>query len=326
MNGPWQAGHIENGVLVGEDGYLFLVGGNHDVLDHIEGKKSPPSSSFLNYHRNLVQREKWASSRNAGYVHIIFPDKQTVLADKFPRDIRVRLGQSYVEKFDDVRHLVCYPVSELLEYRQGCFLKLDTHLSDLGVSVVAVRVAERLTGKPLQSVLARLVAHLTSKKQVNGDLGSKLSADLTTEEVYLSPWWQPNVFSNGLSGNNGLVDVWHSPGARFPQRLLVFGDSFGRSMSKVLSALFTDVVFARTPFFHVDLVDQMRPDYVITDNAERYLSHVSGDWERPSFHMLPYLGGQQHAQPNERFARAFSAMLSYPRKPYQDFIASFVIA
>ena len=122
-------------------------------------------------------------------------------------------------------------------------------------------------------------------------------------------------------GNNGLTDLRFSFQPLYAKRLLFFGDSFGREACKLLSFFFKEVVFARTPFFHDEIFHAMQPDYVVCENVERYLDSCSLDEQRPWYTLIPMLDARGYAPP-KTFARAFSAVLSYPHAPYTDFLAT----
>src|SRR5262249_32802344 len=127
--------------------------------------------------------------------------------------------------------------------------------------------------------------------------------------------------NNVSGGNNGIIDIIFRNEPYYQKRLLVFGDSFGRGLAAVLSHFFSETIFLRTPFFHREIFEQIGPDYVITQNVERYLSFCQADDMRPSFFMYPYLGKGVYA-PTREFCEAFSAVLSYPRRPYLEFADS----
>ena len=61
-----------------------------------------------------------------------------------------------------------------------------------------------------------------------------------------------------------------------------------------------------------------KPDYVVTENVERYLDNCVLDESRPNFFMYPYLHGDQYS-PSAEFSEALSAVLSVGRPPYAEF-------
>jgi hypothetical protein len=70
---------------------------------------------------------------------------------------------------------------------------------------------------------------------------------------------------------------------------------------------------------HPEIAEQMRPDFIVSGNAERYLASCTSDDVRPAFHMYPFLGrGTVNA--SAEFAKAYTGIVSYPRPPYIEFI------
>jgi hypothetical protein len=153
-----------------------------------------------------------------------------------------------------------------------------------------------------------------------GDLGSRFTPPLSEKRHLLRKTWPHRWFHNDLKGgNNGIVDILFGTRAVYQKRLLVFGDSFSRDLCSLLSYFFQEVVFLRTPFFHDEMFNQIKPDLVLTSNVERYLSFCESDERRPPFLLYPHLGGIEYT-PDKPFAEALSAVLSYGRAPYYDFL------
>ena len=73
-------GDLENGVLVGYEGYLFLAGGAHRILEVISGQKHIEAESLHNFRANILARRDLAADRK--FIHIVFPDKQSVVQEQ----------------------------------------------------------------------------------------------------------------------------------------------------------------------------------------------------------------------------------------------------
>ena len=318
----WREGMIENGVLLGRRGQLFLAGGAHAVLRYANGEVEVPAQSFLNFRSNLIQRAAWSKVREARYLHVIFPDKQSVLAEDYPLPPPICLGDKYLHSAAELAPDVLYLKDDLRQDTDGAFMRTDTHLSDTGLARAAAAIARRFSNVSLPELTGRLRDAPIEMRDHCGDLGSKLQPRVTASEAFLTANWPLQGYTNGVvSRNNGVADIWFSPATQDAHRLLIFGDSFGRGLARLLSSVFREVLFLRTQYFHVDIVDQMRPTHIITEMVERYLTFIEPDRNRPSFHMYPFLGASEGTAPGKDFAEAFSAILSYPRPPYQKFAA-----
>ena len=253
-------------------------------------------------------------------MHVIFPDKQSILRERFIVPNPICLGEQHLAASPDVAEHVFYPLALLRAEQAPVFLKTDTHMTDRGTILAVARLVEILTGEPQSARQDMLLARLTEQRQHTGDLGMKLDPPPSHIEQFALPYWPIKWFHNNLlGGNNGIVDLYFSSDATYSNRLLWFGDSFGREAARFLSFFFREVVFLRTPFFHPEIFDQIHPDILITQNVERYLDSCVPDSNRPPFFMYPYLAGLCY-QPPPNFIEAFAAVLSFPRQPYQTFI------
>ena len=316
-----KVGHIDKGVMFGREEYLFLLDGGHHVLDLMLGIRKVSEESYSNFGYNLVRRAAVCERAGVAFLHVIYPDKQSVMVDQFPVQDAICLTETYLDKLPHVQPWVCYPREALRDGPRGAFMKTDTHLSDVGNIVAAGAVVERLIGRSQADHVSSLLNSTDwHEKEYAGDLGSRFEPQLSETRRQLKKWWPHKWFHNELKGgNNGIVDLLFSPTSVYDKRILVYGDSFARDLSGMLSYFFREVVFLRTPYFHDDLFYQIQPDMVITSNVERYLSNCTSDDVRPSFFLYPHINGLDYA-PGKPFSEAFSALLSYGRPPYSDFL------
>ena len=98
---PHPVGTIENGVLIGEGGTLFLAGGAHAVLDIVTGQRPITEQSCAVFAENIKARAAWAADNDATYLHVIFPDKQSIIPESWPLGTPLQLGELYIERCQD---------------------------------------------------------------------------------------------------------------------------------------------------------------------------------------------------------------------------------
>jgi hypothetical protein len=313
--------HIQGDVVVGKAGELFLASGAHRVFEIVTGQIPINDDTVSVFEDNITSRFEYARSQNQRYLHVIFPDKQSVLPQLFITQTPIKLGEYFLDHIGTIQEQILYPLKILQNAGSLSFLKTDTHLSHLGTIIVVGEVVKRLTGIDCSEDLSILSERLTDRRYYCGDLGMKLDPPQGNVEAFLDFDWHARYFHNGiLGGNNGAVDIYVSPFARHKKKLLWLGDSFGKEAARILSYFFSEILFLRTPFFHPEFVDQMQPDYIVTENVERYLISCTPDESRPFFHVFPFLTGKSYAA-DCSFAQAFSAILSFPRSPYVEFMA-----
>ena len=313
---------IENDVIIGSDGHLFLAQGGHGVLDIAMRRKAVSKASLSYFVANLARRAAIAQASGVKFLHVIYPDKQSVLADYYVTSDPLRLGQDFIERHSDKTANVLYPLETLRREPERSYMKCDTHLSDFGSIAVVTKIVEALTGDDHETTRQLLNAKLSVSRDHSGDLGSKLNPQRSHGEMFVPTFWPTRWFHNDMAGgNNGLTDLRFSFRPLYDRRLLFFGDSFGREACKLLSFFFKEIVFARTPYFHDEIFHAIQPDYVISENVERYLDSCSLDENRPWYTLFPMLNSKEYA-PSKKFTQAFSAILSYPHAPYSNFLAT----
>ncbi len=310
---------IENDVVLGADGELFLANGGHRVLEHSIGLRSPIATSFRNFRGNIAQRAACAANLGAKYLHVVFPDKQSVLPERCGIPDIILLGDRYRQACADVWDDVLYPVDTLRQLAQP-FLRTDTHMTIDGTFATVECMIQRLYGDALDPALRALRTRLSGELSYTGDLGSKLEPPQSEMkrimQVDSKIVWIQNKMG---SGNNGLTMISTFEDAPVKGRLVFFGDSFGRDCCTVLAHIFTEVVFLRSPFLHREELLALRPQVLITGNVERYLAFVEADEDAPAFQTLQWF--KHDVDPEQRrWAEAFSAILSDQRGPYRRWI------
>lgn len=322
-----EASHIDseeiviiNDVLIGKNENLYLAYGGHNVLDYLIGNREISEESFKNFFTNIQTRSYAAAEVGAKYLHVILPDKHAVLESDFPIKKPNLLGLQFMHRYQEFFPQLHYLRDVLVRSTAPTFMRTDTHLNARGNAVAAARIAELLTGEVQTIHLQFLLNDISVKVNWCGDLGNKLEPKHASIEFQSPTKWIERIYHNNIvGGNNGMITLLFNSHAIFGKRMVLFGDSFGHSICHFLAYFFKEIVFFRTPFFHPELVKGIRPDYVVSENVERYLNHVGSDIGCESFLSFPSLNNDSYA-PSESFQEALSAMLNYDSDSYYLFL------
>ncbi len=282
---------MENGVIEGDDGELYLGNGAHNPLDYMMGKISASDKSISSFESNLRYRMSISKKLGAKYIHVVAPDKPTVLRDQFPLLNFISLGE-VVRARVDMPYL--YPVEELKELHKHhrSYNQTDTHWSPEGNALVTRLVAQAygIEAERLRELADDLQACITpNATDLIGDLGRKLDPPRSSKCSVFHPYWHTWTFANGIPKNQGNIYYVVSAHPKAQGRLLIFGDSFIIAMRYFLSAVFEEVVICRTQFLHKEIALGVKPDYILTENVERYLGVIQTDNNAQPFLMLPAL-------------------------------------
>jgi hypothetical protein len=314
---------IIDDILVSDDGELFLTGGAHSPLEYGLGLRHAHPNSIANFYANLAARQGACKALGIPYVHMVAPDKQSVLREAFAVPDYRPLGERYRDVATALPFL--YPVEELGSLQPTrSYLRTDAHWSIEGRVAMAGLLAHEL-GLPEDSLTegaAVIAAGIVPKDAPHsGDLGRKLTPPVFEQINIWSPEFPSTEYVMSAGNNRGTMRYVISTRPGSTRRLLMFGDSFGAGLLTPLSAYFGEVVFCRTEYFHPEIVAGVRPDCVVTQNAERYLTKVKSDSSAPPLLLYPATLGRSYSC-TQATAQAMAAVLSSGSPAHSRFLAS----
>jgi hypothetical protein len=194
--------------------------------------------------------------------------------------ISIRIGRAAIRPIDSVLALVpsdiaaVYPRTELGPQagRFDTYDKGDTHWNAFGAAVAAEIVLRRLG----LDRLTPLNLEYTLKTR-HGDLDSKIAGRPAGEMRELSRSNNDAIVAfDSRVHNRGRVVVTDNPQAP-GGKLVIFGDSFGAHFRRALLHVFRRLVFVHANSVDADFLRVERPDHVITEMTERFVTLPPSD-------------------------------------------------
>jgi len=299
-------------VAVGPGDELFLLSKRHETLNYVSGRKRATQREIDDFHETLIRRRKHATGIGARYFHLVAPDKHAVYDASFPIPIDYRLGAHYASCIPS--DLLEYPVSRLQSLLpERVYRKTDSHWSLLGSIAIAAFIAARMgISEPIVADGLREMreAMRTEKKEFSGDLGSKLEPNHREPLQTLVADWEVEEAANVVPGNEGVFRIFKSSHSQAKGRMVIFGDSFSFQALLPLSRYFHQILCCRTRNYHHEIVSMARPDFVLTQNVERYLSSPGNDKTASTFFLIPQLIGREISY-SVPAAKALAEFLSF---------------
>jgi hypothetical protein len=290
---------IDPNVHVGDDGWLFLVGGTNDTLRYYITENHFSDELAQNWRQLLLLRQMRARQLGADYFHIIAPDKLSVYPEFFrghlPMAARApsRLMPQIMNTLGGVSPLI--DVRSYFETRKVTsapfYNKTDTHWSFYGAYAAYEVVCSTLGVEPLQELLS----YDYSDRDWLLDLGRKLMPPVRETIRFqrccnLSRRVSANALveykeSNGFENDSGLhlgVRVsFENRAPRNPRRLLLFGDSYSEYRDTLLTGMlaetFAEVHFVWHPSLDWEYITELQPDILLTELAERFMNKTPAD-------------------------------------------------
>ncbi len=288
---------VDDTVHVGNDGWLFLVKGTNNVID-LYRRKSIFTEEMLQQWRMLLEgRNQRLADLGARYVHLPAPEKLTILSDHYDGQIENINGSPIKSLFGSYAQAPEYAVnvvpyfSERLEKVQ-LYWKTDTHWSFWGAYCAYQLLCNKLGFEPNPD----LVNYDYGQVKLVLDLGSKVEPKVKEEVRYyrlnrlskrvyandLVQFKEKNSLENEGSLHVGSHVVFQNDSeSAIDKKVILFGDSFSEYrpllLSGMLAETFREVHFLWSGALDFDYIEKVKPDIVVSELAERFMTKVPVD-------------------------------------------------
>jgi hypothetical protein len=272
-------------VVIGKDGWLFYTADK--LMEQHTGADIFTPPELENWVKQMEADRDWLAKRGIAFYIVISPDKNTIYPEKllpdYPRgpvtridQLSERMKQSNLDYIDPREELFRVKASGEMVYGPG-----DTHWLERGAFVAYQMLMERIKKKyPAVAPLTLDDYKIEYAAPAASDLTAILALehDLTYSVERMRPKWkshqtapQTTTFRPGWGWRvtENKTDLQDRP------RLLVFGDSFTDYVlgPNMLYETFRDPVWTHNNggTLNFNLVDEVKPDIVVVQFAERYL-------------------------------------------------------
>jgi hypothetical protein len=286
-------------VTLGKNDWLFLT------YEHAGAgpRKSRPFSpgELLRCQEQIESQARWLAERDARYILLFTPDKQTIYPELYPRRRAVRLDQLLAHMHAHSAVPVPDLRGPLLRARgeHQVYHRTDSHWNDYGAHVGCQCVGEvlrqwypRVPVTTLSDYETVASAEPDYARPYLGDLSSLTGVpELYREDwTFLRPRAPRRARKTGeavplnevtrLGGYYPCVTEQDDPAL---PRAVILHDSFGVRLAPFLAECFRRAVFVPESMFDKDLIERERPDVVIFQLVERKLENfVAPDPELPA--------------------------------------------
>ncbi|MDH6265429.1 hypothetical protein M2360_000819 [Rhizobium sp. SG_E_25_P2] len=255
-------------VLEGREGWLFLDNDTNNVIQQIKGEYKLPLNFESQWKNLMYARKVKFTARNINYRFLIAPNKECVFSDYLPPGVvlsasrPIGLVQSASAEF--VRTI--YPIDVLSECKDRflSYSKGDTHWNDWG----SFRAFQELFSDVPEMQLEEDQIEFF-ENDASGDLSDKLGRKNFAISARLKNPKAKEIFNNGVK-NKGNYIVFENEDKNLP-RCVLFRDSFSTPMLKYMAEIFSRLVVVWQPNIDFVLVDAEKPQYVVSQQAERFL-------------------------------------------------------
>ena len=292
-------GQLEEEVLAGTDGWLFLVGGTNQVANAYLDENGEFDGIIAQWAQRLKARREAANAIGARYCHLIAPEKLSIYGDrievlKLARNNGLGARLSRAAATSGIEEVVANPTNYMERMKNDYLLywKTDTHWTFHGCLCAYQILCGKLGIKP--SIEIGSARYQTGT--ITLDLGAKMDPPITelftlADFVRKARLVSSNALVNykvkhdrendaGLHVGSNVVYVNFSDTA-VPRKVVLFGDSFAEYRPHLLTGMlaetFAEVHFVWSTSIDWTYVNRVKPDILLTEATERFLTRVPDD-------------------------------------------------
>lgn len=264
-------------VLLGNDGWLYYSGERN--LDYYQHTPLLSQSQITMMMDQLTETQKDLTKKNIKFLIVVAPNKETIYPEYLPAEIQQSGDVSILDQILKANKIYRLPIVDLrpalLEAKKDTqvYYRTDTHWNPEGAFAAYQEIADELQKMfPAISSYPMKEFRKTPEK-ISGDLAVMLTmkTELAEESWEMEPLFIRKAESTSFGDGyhiTSTTDVSSLPKA------VIFRDSFYNGLQPYLAEHFKQAILVRSFKVDMPLIDQEKPDVVILEIAERYMTEL----------------------------------------------------
>lgn len=269
-------------VLIGKEGWLFLQNDTNRVVEQNNGSLKLTEAELKKWLRTLEARFAILKNRSIRYYFLIAPNKESVYPEYLPDDYILsdnRLVYQLLNACKPYNLPLYYPLDLLKLYKSEYQLYPtgNTHWNGIG-GFIAYEYVMNIIDRDFNTTILGWEDIRFEDEETSQDLGIKLTPPRTSVFSWgkvKSP--QARIIYDNKLINSGKVQITLNKKTNLPTAA-IFHDSFIEFLLPFLMESFSKIYLFHTPCLDYELIDQVKPDVVISEMVERFLIQPPADF------------------------------------------------
>lgn len=285
-------------VAVGKNGWLFLKGGQNDVISSY--RSHPLDKTIIkSWHELIRNRHEKCRLRGIQYLHLMAPNKLSVYPEHYNGPLEnfsrhpANAIMSSANERDSYIESIINPIPYFNKMKQSLqiYWKTDTHWTYLGCYCAYQLICSKLGILPNKELLTRPYTEGT----IALDLGSKCDPIVKEKARYYTvldnakrvyeneivKYKEKHKLENDIGLHVGSYVVFYNEKAKNKQTVILFGDSFSEYRPQLLTGMlaetFREVHFIWSSALDWHIINKVGPNIVLTELVERFMRRVPKD-------------------------------------------------
>lgn len=260
-------------VILGKDGWLFYS----DTLDDYLGRNLLSDREVFCIARSLRLVEEYVSNHGADFLFTVAPNKNSVYGEMMPDRFEVFSEETNLSRLESALAAqgvsFANPLGALKNSAETLYYKGDTHWNSKGAALAADTVLRALGKKDASGFFG---AKFEQRATNPGDLYTMLYPTSRKPESDLT-YCGELLFSHTSDFISADDITIETEASGRDGSLLMYRDSFGRSVYPYIAAEFGRAVFSRKTDYEPALLSEYGSDCLIIETAERNLPNLLGN-------------------------------------------------
>lgn len=278
---PYEQVSRDEAAISGKYGWLFIREGSNGWESQLAGQNALSPAQIQRYQQIHQQRLDWLAEFHGQYLHVVFPEKQSVLASKRWFEPKVSNHRPALQLAQALGEHFIYPADLLSEMASDAelYYRGNSHTCLSGCWLVFQAVVASLWPQRAFD-FSQLSLHQTAAKH---DLISKYTQAPCLEDIYqITPTWQCIYDNQQLQTQGkhvGMHRVFQNANAIYSEKVLIVGDSYSYDVgfSDFFAAFFQEVHFVWGRNLDKHYIAQHQINVVIAETAERFLIRLPAE-------------------------------------------------
>jgi hypothetical protein len=261
-------------VSEGKDNWLYLSDSSNNVVSQMVGDYSATDRWVDEWRVALDQRMKHVEQLGGKYAHFIVPNTHSAVRKFLPPGIKISRERPVDVLTKRLTALPLWDLTDLFSQQSPaeCFIPTDSHWSNYGAYRGYVAVCEALSVTAVD-----LPQDAFQWEDVVGDLGIKMVPPRSSRALIMRSSAFAEYFGRHINVVNNHVEVlgkariYRAETPTTHAKILILGDSYTYSNLPFFASTFAETYFFHTRSFDRLLVSEIKPDFVVTINCERFI-------------------------------------------------------
>ncbi len=258
--------------------YSYDKDGN--PVEMVQGFSRFSEKQINDFRKNIEKTTEELDSKGVDYYVLVIPNKESVYREYLPHNVKINNPESRTDlaieqlRREGVNNII-YPKDELVAGKEKAqtYYRQDTHWNDWGAFIgfsEFMKIAE--PGYSVEDV-GLSIERLVSNKDLVKMLGVN---SYFADDVPMVEYLEKEGFTSEHIDAPNDVEVTENDDAEIKKTIMVIGDSYRTALVDYFAKTFEKCIFMHKNDYQSSMVEEYRPDIVVSENVERYSEKALG--------------------------------------------------